>query len=109
MKPRHAAALALVGWYLLVPPVIGPRKPDAHLKTFSEATVPLSQWTIIKSFDAAEECEKEKARDWDRLCIEASPIPKDADMVQGTDEQVVCWAGHRALCLSADDPRLKAK
>jgi hypothetical protein len=23
MKPRHAAALALVGWYLLLPPITG--------------------------------------------------------------------------------------
>ncbi len=109
MKPRHAAALSLVGWYLLVPPVIGPRKSGSHLLTFSEAVVPLSQWTIIKTFDSADECEKDKAHYWDTSCIEASPVPKDADMVQGTDEQVVCWAGHRALCLSTDDPRLKEK
>jgi hypothetical protein len=24
MKPRHAAALALVGWYLMAPPLDGP-------------------------------------------------------------------------------------
>jgi hypothetical protein len=38
MKPRHAAALALVGWYLMVPPPMdgNPQTPDL--------SAPLSKW-----------------------------------------------------------------
>jgi hypothetical protein len=36
MKPRHAAALALVDWYLLFPPWVAPNTFDAH--------APLSKW-----------------------------------------------------------------
>ena len=54
MKLRHTAALALVGWYLLAPPLIGPRytvKVDA----------PFSQWAIAQTLDIASDCESEKA------------------------------------------------
>jgi len=30
MKPRHAAALALAGWYLMVPPVVAARVTDRY-------------------------------------------------------------------------------
>jgi len=47
VNPRHAAALALVGWYLLVPPQtrfwwIGRQRYDD--------AAPLSNWTIERSF-----------------------------------------------------------
>lgn len=31
MKPRHAAALALVGWYLMVPPLASLQSQTADL------------------------------------------------------------------------------
>ncbi len=43
MTLRHAAALALVGWYLMYPPT--PNRP-------------LSQWEILNIFDSATECRK---------------------------------------------------
>jgi hypothetical protein len=43
MNPRHAAALALVGWYLMVPPMYQHHEIDDK--------APLSQWRIIQSFD----------------------------------------------------------
>jgi hypothetical protein len=30
MMPRHAAALALVGWYVMVPPLGKPHDPSAR-------------------------------------------------------------------------------
>jgi hypothetical protein len=39
MKPRHAAALALVGWYLMTPPM--------YERHHIDADVPVSQWQII--------------------------------------------------------------
>ena len=50
MNPRHAAALALVGWYLMVPPAErGGKQLDYH--------APLSTWSIMQSFDTAQSCE----------------------------------------------------
>jgi hypothetical protein len=47
MKPRHAAALALVGWYLMVP-------PSEHVN------LPISRWNHIASFDTADKCEADR-------------------------------------------------
>jgi hypothetical protein len=51
---RHAAELALVGWYLLVPPQtrtwwIGEERYDD--------AAPLNRWTIERSFDRADICD----------------------------------------------------
>jgi hypothetical protein len=85
MKLRHAAALALVGWYLLVPPQtrtwwIGPERYD-------DAT-PLSRWTIERSFDQAEACE----------------AARSATQEQAGDAAIRM---RHAACVASDDPRLK--
>src|SRR6266436_692405 len=67
MKPRHAAALTLIGWYLLVPPLEsvqlrpGPGKDEDTLdwKTPSHPP-PLSAWSIEGSYDTARECREAK-------------------------------------------------
>ena len=53
MKPRHAAAVALVGWYLMVPPL-------TNKGTSTDTTAPPSRWRVMKSFASAPECEAEK-------------------------------------------------
>jgi hypothetical protein len=53
MKPRHAAALALVGWYLMVP------FPDAPGQT-PNFRATLSQWNQMGAFDTAVACDKER-------------------------------------------------
>jgi hypothetical protein len=50
MNLRHGAALALVGWYLMVPPTVGP-----YLRLDKSALD--SRWHIIQSFDTATACE----------------------------------------------------
>jgi hypothetical protein len=52
MKPRHAAELALVGWYLMVPPPVLHGNPPVDLEA------PLSKWTLFSMYDSAAECEK---------------------------------------------------
>jgi hypothetical protein len=52
MKPRHAAALALVGWYLMVPP--GSNPVTGYWKF-------LSQWKVIGTFDSESTCKKTQA------------------------------------------------
>ena len=108
MKPRHATALALVGWYLMVPPgKSSGLPPDA----------PLSQWRHMVSFDSATQCERLLHR-------------LRADFSAATKAEIKAWHGsnrddvhsERALhalaaeatakdsqCIATDDPRLKEK
>ena len=63
MKPSHAAALALVGWYLMAPPF------DRASLTF-RTDVPVSEWDNLRAvhlhwegeFDSENECEQYKTR-----------------------------------------------
>jgi hypothetical protein len=50
MNLRHTAALALVGWYLMMPPVTS----DGRI----QKNAPLSRWYIFSNFETKEECEK---------------------------------------------------
>jgi len=89
MKPRHAAALALVGWYLMTPPLIGPNyaiKEDA----------PFSQWVIAQTFDTASDCEREKAAQKAKILPSA-----------GTRGALPYCRDCFLECIATDDPRLK--
>jgi hypothetical protein len=67
MNLRHTAALALVGWYLMIPPSIEPdlssdAKVQANLNNppafeFDDKA-PLSRWEIDKSFDRDDDCQQ---------------------------------------------------
>jgi len=59
MKPRHAAALALVGWYLMRPPLTQ-TGPDTY-NLPPDTSAPLSKWTYqtVDHFDSEEECKTE--------------------------------------------------
>src|SRR5208337_304353 len=48
MKLHHAGALALVGWYLMVPPL----GPDG----WWDRSAPLPKYKVMDSFDTAKEC-----------------------------------------------------
>jgi hypothetical protein len=52
MKLRHAAALALVVWYLIVPP------PVIHSSVPVDLDAPLSKWGIFSSHNSAADCEQ---------------------------------------------------
>jgi hypothetical protein len=94
MKPRHAAALALVVWYMMVPPVRGaPGEILGH--------APLSQWEVYSWYDSRAECEKS--------------IPSDRDIQENMKQ---CSNGDCAIntalpgygrCIAGNDPRLKPK
>ena len=53
MNLRHAAALALLGWYLMIPPVVS----DGHGGYIALIDSPLSKWAANRSFDHADECD----------------------------------------------------
>jgi hypothetical protein len=93
MKPRHAAALALVGWYL-----IGPLpKPDGTL----DRGAPMSKWEWIESFDSLRDCKKYKHLVTDLQSARASdPNPH---------VRALYFEAEATVCIATDDPRLKEK
>ena len=58
MNLPHAAALALVGWYLLIPPIVMEGE-----KAKVDASVPLSQWEHgDRIYETESACEEENAK-----------------------------------------------
>ena len=86
MKPRHAAALALVGWYLMMAPTS--RNPQTDSFTV-DLNAPLSAWQMVSSsYYSAADCELAE-RD---LVDTARLYPN-----------VIAFY---TLCVPSDDPRL---
>jgi len=57
MKPRHAAALALVGWYLMIPPLQSANRDDPSGPRDLHA--PISQWDQVSAYDSAAKCQRD--------------------------------------------------
>jgi hypothetical protein len=104
MKPRHAAALALVGWYLMMPPQ-DLRVPGDEI----EETAPLSRWIMAGSYDSADECAAVQSKLLSGMSPSETAKVK-ADLKKHGKE----WSGelykkrvYASQCISTDDPRLK--
>jgi hypothetical protein len=99
MKLRHAAALSLMAWYLMVPPRI-PNTGEVN------KSVPLSQWIIRRSFPRNQGCEAAK----DRLQKQGLANQAEVDAMGRRAPHnpefhcVLC----QAQCVADDDPRLKS-
>ena len=97
MNLRHAPALALVGWYLMVPPIQGNSETDAGVILGA----PISEWNIESSYDTASECEKGLAQ-----------LKQDAEQqtfyagVSELDKRNFKLSRESAHCIATDDPRL---
>jgi hypothetical protein len=95
---RHAAALALVGWYLIVPPTRVDREglpeplPDKS-GFFYDTDAPLSNWFNEGNFDSAAACAQSLSE------LRHTPRATAADRIQES----------AAKCVATDDPRLKEK
>ena len=84
MKLHHAAALALVGWYLMAPPTRRIRDEAVF-----DDDQPLSQWKQIGTYDTAKEC---TARiDY----MQTLPLAEEIGAAF-------------VRCIASDDPRLKS-
>ena len=97
VKPRHAAALALVGWYPMMPTRYG----STDTLTL-RSDLPLSKWTISQAFDSADDCETTLAameKRYNRFIKEGADTP---------DKKLAILYG-LAQCVSTDDPRLRDK
>jgi hypothetical protein len=90
---RHAAALALVGWYLMTPP-----------PPFNPST-PLSKWTQLGKTDYASEEECMAVREKLQATFrDPGNIPPEH--ITAT---IMVKAMAHVLCIASDDPRLKEK
>jgi|SRR5208282_3053136 len=106
MNLRHAVALALVGWYLILPPALAtnPNKPDL--------TAPLSKWTVHDKMQTATECERKR-----RLAVMLAHDPDFKEYGEATARQKrQPWSIEKVRefidplkCISSDDPRLRGK
>jgi hypothetical protein len=84
--------LALVGWYLMVPPD-KPGPPPRHAHDLA----PLAKWTIVTSFDTAAECEGRIEKERNDLVRTARPA----------DIAILLELVNSQQCIASDDPRLK--
>jgi hypothetical protein len=104
MNPCHAAALALVGWYLMLPPLqfVGPG--NDYSLAIVDSAAPLSQWLPMMTFKTLQECDNFStglARNL-RKSVKAERDKKDVETLIGI------WLG-KYQCVATDDPRLKGK
>lgn len=118
MKPRHAVALALVGWYLMVPPPGQPRSTGANTAPPNDSA-PLTQWTTRNSYDSAQACEAAKKQSLDTASADLDKQRRFAAQRQGLSPDNLSYQkflvtdqlayATKALCVSTDDSRLKSK
>jgi hypothetical protein len=85
MKPSFKASLLAIGWYLMAPP-----SSVKYGAVVWDMNAPISKWTVIQSFDSAEQCEDLKAS-----------FEQEADRVRPIYDV--------DLCVASDDPRLQKK
>jgi hypothetical protein len=93
VKPRHAATLALVGWYLMVPP--------RQTAMIFDTDAPLSKWSVYAGFDNAVTCDKVQAseeHDWKQK----SKADPSNEIYRSLMKQLL-----GSQCIATDDPRLK--
>jgi hypothetical protein len=103
MNAGHVAAFALLGWYLLMPPVTR-EGPDVWAK--------LSDWTLESGFDSAAECGEWRRRvssddgaTYELFYSFVSDVPENfKDTTEG--KRVMAAARASVQCIASDDPRL---
>ncbi len=83
MKPFHAAALALIAWYLMIAP---------STKGVIKVDAPVREWKHSESFDSHPDCEAARKQ-----------IVAVAKAVGSKAPAGSVWA----KCLASDDPSLK--
>ncbi|HEY6298128.1 MAG TPA: hypothetical protein VIW95_00670 [Candidatus Binatus sp.] len=83
------AALALVSWYLIVPPSLLKAPKDKMMAS-------LSHWTIVREFDVEKDCDSERAK--------SSKGDSNLGQYRGMPPEEI----YDAQCVATDDPRLKS-
>jgi hypothetical protein len=122
MNLQHAVVVSLLGWYLMLPPLVPLTSSAIPLPFQFQADDPISQWDEQSSFDSADACEKAKAKLV--TCGEILKGFETGDPKEPCDgmTQTVAQAKNKqqesatfnianrktmAQCIATDDPRLK--
>ncbi len=104
MNLRDAAALALVDWYLMMPPPYV--SSESSLPPIAESTAPLREWNIWASSDDAATCQATVAMNRDKS---ARKCEQDNCMATGKSAleflHYTQWLS--AACIASDDGRLE--
>ena len=88
MTARHACALLILGWYLIVPPMV---ERDGGLRPNPRA--PLTDWQHIDTYVSAEACR--------------SGIVDHLRTVEAAEQPAVVLQSQLAGCIASHDSRLK--
>ena len=101
---RHAAALAVVSWYLMMPP------DSARIPHSVDATAPLSRWSIVSNYTSQESCEKVLADIQDK---QQDPLVLDTGgrlkRLQKNDVALGIARAINSGCVESTDFRLKGR
>ena len=92
MKPRHAAALVLVGWFLMVPPTELSRNGERAFNS----NAPLNQWYRWDFYADAGEC-------W---YVDRDLFLRSESVLRIDPLNDAANAYLEAQCIPSDDPRL---
>ncbi len=107
MKLRHAAALVMVGWYLMIPPghlASAPAHHKQHPVLEPDPTAPLNGWYPVQSFSTELLCHQ-GLRD-----LGAPSTAREHFMKPHRnpgERQFLTRALRSGQCIAADDPRIK--
>jgi|SRR5215469_10201397 len=107
MKFQHATWLALIAWFLLIPPVFSPM--GQHHRSFNDLHAPMNKWDILGKFDSQASCEKEKENVKAEAPARIRFGREHPDQDPNGNVLAVAEAWQLADCVAADDPRLKEK
>ena len=104
LHSRHLAALALVGWYLMMPP------DSAKIPHDVDSDTPISRWIVVINFPDEDSCEKALT---DIQNNQQDPVTLDKTgklkRLQKNDAALGKARALNAACLASDDIRLKGK
>jgi hypothetical protein len=61
VEALHTAALTLLGWYLMLPPlqIVGPAN-DPYSLAIVDSAAPLSEWLPMMTFNTLQECDNSR-------------------------------------------------
>jgi hypothetical protein len=93
---RHATALALLAWYLLVPPLM-----ESTEKPEPDVDAPFGKWQRIDSFNSEDECDKGLDAHLQAM--------REGSFTNPSGVPVNLFQLQLGTCFADDDPRLKEK
>ena len=89
MRLRHAGAIGLVGWYLMIPPMYPGYKVDLD--------APLSEWQVQESFETKGACSHGRS-----ALVRKYPVDNEFLRAGALGKRAAA-----SQCVEGDDPRLK--